>query len=370
MNENVVQWVMLRETGFLSKNLGLPLRRKLAEYQTTDFGIIDFAFDTTKDEVAVVELETEVTSTSKLEFCIEQSVRYKGLATQVPHPLRVFVLYDELGTPAHFAQRLRDESQKHGLELRTYSMLDLKQLYQKCMEELERTSGIYLGRPVAMNLTHLRLMNRLLLPFWNQNAVTLPEAIVAAGFSQKGSRTMFRVRRTMAEHFGLIRSRSVSKKVRHIELTDLGKRFRDNMTYEPLALGHEFDLGHGQRRVLLESLTNGEFTKSKVNIYYLLRFIHITNGDWIPKEHGDIGAERLTYLNNFLGTSYRPGPLTRLIRFTFNQCAELGLVDAIETPSHEATFKAFLTSLGSRVLGYLELYLHLKREQLQIPLQN
>ena len=129
-------------------------------------------------------------------------------------------------------------------------------------------------------------------------------------------------------------------------------------------------MSYSQSRVLLESLTNGQFTKSKVNIYYPLRFIHITNGEWIPKEHADIGADRLTYLNNFLGTNYRPGPLTRLVRFIFNQAEELGLVDAIQTPSHEPTFKAFLTSLGSRVLVFLELYLHLKREQLQIPLQN
>lgn len=73
------------------------------------------------------------------------------------------------------------------------------------MEELERTSGIYLGRPVAMNVTHLRLMNRLLLPFWKQNVTTLPESKIAAGFSQQGCRTIFRVRRTMADHFGLIR---------------------------------------------------------------------------------------------------------------------------------------------------------------------
>ncbi len=370
MNENVVQWVMLRETGFLARQLGLPLRRKLAEYQTTDHGIIDFAFDTADNEVAVVELETEVASTSKLDFCIEQSVRYKNLASQVAHPLRVFILYDRLGTPSQFAKRLDDGGKKHGLELRTYSMLDIKELYQKCMEELERTSGIYLGRPVAMNLTHLRLMNRLLLPFWKKEVTTLPETAVTKNFSQQGSRTIYRVRRTMAEHFGLIHVEAAAKGQKVVQLTQLGQRYCESMSYEPLARGHEFDLSFGQRQVLLESLTNGHFTKSKVNIYYLLRFIHITNGEWIPKEHGDVGAERLTYLNSFLGTDYRPGTLTRLIRFTFNQAVELGLVDAIQTPQHEATFKAFLTSLGSRVLGFLELYLHLKREQLQIPLQS
>jgi hypothetical protein len=213
-------------------------------------------------------------------------------------------------------------------------------------------------------------MNRLLLPFWKQNVAALPESEIAAGFSQQGCQTIFRVRRTMADHFGLIRMETAPGGEKRIRLTELGKRFCEGMSYEPLARGHEFDLSFGQRRVLLESLTDGQFTKSKVNIYYSLRFIHITNGEWIPKEHGSIGADRLTYLNNFLGTSYRPGSLTRLVRFTFNQCVELGLVDAIETPHHQPTFKAFLTSLGSRVLGFLELYLHLKREQLQIPLQS
>jgi len=365
MNENVVQWVMLRRQDYLSRRLGLPLRRKLAEYQTTDYGIIDFAFDTADDEIAVVELETQIANTSTLEFCVDQSVRYKNLASQLPMPLRVFILYDQLGTPSPFVERLKIESRKHDLELRTYSMLDVKDLYQRCMDELEKTSGIYLGRPVAMNLTHLRLMNRFLLPFWEQRAERLPESRIAAGFSQEGARTMYRVRRTLAEHFELIRVEGSE-----MVLTELGNRFTENMSYEPLSHGHEFDLTHGQRRVLLESLTNGHFTKCKVNIYYLLRFIHITNGDWIPKEKADIGLDRLTYLNNFLGTSYRPGPLTRLIRFTFNQAFELGLVDAIETPVHAPTFKAFLTSLGSRVLGFLELYLHLQRERLQIPLQD
>lgn len=370
MKENVVQWVLLRKTDFLAKQLKLPLRRKLAEYQTTDFGIIDFAFDTSSGDVAVVELETGITSRAKLEFCLEQSIRYKGLAAQIPNPLTVFILYDRVGTPGSYGNELEREGRKHGLELRTYSMLDVKELYQKCMEELELTSGVYLGRPVAMNVTHLRLMNRLLLPFAQQGIDVISEAELGAGFSRGGTRTVFRVRRTMAVHFDLITMCGDGRGGSLVALTDLGKRFCASMSYEPIARGHEFDLTHGQRSVLLEALTNGRFTKSKVNIYYLLRFIHITNGDWIPKEHGDIGQARLGYLNNFLGTSYRPGPLTRLIRFTFNQCEELGLVEAIERDSRDPTFRAFLTSAGSRVLGFLELYLHLKREQLQIPLQT
>jgi hypothetical protein len=368
MTENLVQWVMLRRQDFLAKQLRLPLRKKLAEYQTTDFGIIDFAFDTRDDEIAVVELETEIASTSKLDFCLEQSVRYKQLATVVNQPLRVFILYDQLGTPPTFASRLQVESQRLGLELRTYSMLDIKGLYQKAMDELERTSGIYLGRPVATNLTHLRLLNRFMKPFVTRGATVLPLKQLFADFTTSKSRTIFTVRKNLALQFELI-SLDGSETGKMVMLTDYGKRFCANMTSDQLGFGREFDLGYGQRRVLLESLTNGRFTKSKVNIYYLLRFIHLTTGDWIPKEHGNIGEERITYLNNFLGTDYRPGPLKRLMHFTFNQAEELGLVDSIESQHGEPTFKAFLTSLGSRVLGFLELYLHLKREQLQIPLQ-
>jgi hypothetical protein len=274
MTENVVQWVMLRRPEFLAKKLQLPLRRKLAEYQTTDFGVIDFAFDTKDDEIAVVELETEIASTSKLEFCMEQSIRYKQLASQVNHPLRVFILYDQIGTPPRFATRLQTESQKHELELRTYSMPDVKILYQKAMDELERTSGIYLGRPVATNLTHLRLLNRFLMPFVKNGVDVLPLKQLFAEFTSSKSRTIFTVRKNLAVHFELIRLEG-SDSGKMVVLTDYGKQFCSSMTSEKLSFGREFDLSFGQRRILLESLTNGCFTKSKVNIYYLLRFIRL-----------------------------------------------------------------------------------------------
>lgn len=257
MKENVVQWVLLRRTEFLARCLGLPLRRKLAEYQTTDYGIIDFAFDTTQDEVAIVELETEIASSSKLEFCIEQSVRYKGLASLVSQRLRVFILYDELGTPPQFVRRLTEQSVMHGLELRTYSMLDIKTLYQSAMEHLEKTSGVYLGRPVATNMTHLRLLNRFLLPFLQRSVDALPIQHLFHSFTSSSSRTIFNVRKNIAEHFELIRITEKNSSSSSAELTPYGKRFCEGMTYGPLSTGHEFDLSHSQRQVLLDVLTNG-----------------------------------------------------------------------------------------------------------------
>ena len=370
MTENVVQWVLLRRADYLGKRLELKLHRKVAEYQTTDFGIIDFAFGTANGEIAVVELETSISTTAKLEFCLEQSTRYKQLATLVPSPLRVFVLFDSIGTNPSFTEKLKRGCLENDLELRSYSMPDVQRLYQGCMEELERTSGIYLGRPVAMNVTHLRILNRLLAPFLKSDLnAPLSARLLMQAFSKSESQTAFRVRRILAEHFDLIHPGEGGKE-RQLRLTDIGKEFCRNMTWAPLNAGHEFSLSHGQRRVLLESLLNGHFTKSKVNIFYLLRFIHLTNGDWIPKSDRAILPERLAYLNNFLGTSYRPDSLTRLVHFTLNQCIELGLAEKIQTARNDPDLRAILTSLGSRVLGFLELYLHLKREQFQIPVQT
>jgi len=243
MTENVVQWVLLRRPDYLAKMLDVNLHRKVAEYQTTDFGIIDFAFNTAGGEIAVVELETSITTTAKLEFCHEQSTRYKQLATLVSEPLRVFVLFDSTGTNRAFTERLKRGCLENGLELRSYSILDVQRLYQSCMEELERTSGIYLGRPVAMNVTHLRILNRLLAPFQKGN-LDLPLAVTSLiqAFSKSESGTAFRVRRILAEHFDLL-CPAESEKDKQLRLTDLGREFCRNMTLSQLNSGHEFNLG-------------------------------------------------------------------------------------------------------------------------------
>jgi len=59
--------------------------------------------------------------------------------------------------------------------------------------------------------------------------------------------------------------------------------------------------------------------------------------------------------------------LCNWLNFVCKHTEELGLVERIKT---DVEFdRATLTSLGSRVLGFIEMDLHLKRERLQIPLQ-
>jgi hypothetical protein len=246
--------------------------------------------------------------------------------------------------------------------LRTYSIVDIQELYKKCLDELSKTTGIYLGPPVAMDVVYLRWLNKVIKPFYDEQTDLLPFELIRNVFK---SRTSFGVYTSLAKHFELIKEKQNGM----IGLTDYGKRFRDNYNAEIIHSRAAMpDLSTEQKRVLLEVLTNGVFTKSKVNIYYFLRFVHLTNGDWLPKSGTPEDKEKLKFVNFLFGKSYRWTTVRELLLFTCNQCEELELVERMRL-SQSRYDRVVLTTLGSRVLGYLELYLHLRREQLQIPLQ-
>lgn len=99
-----------------------------------------------------------------------------------------------------------------------------------------------------------------------------------------------------------------------------------------------------------------------------MRFIHLTTGEWIPKSSTPENNEKLKFVNFLFGKDYRWKTVIDLLSFTCNQCEELGLIERIKVANSEYD-QAVLTSRGSRLLGFLELYLHLKREQIQIPLE-
>ena len=176
------------------------------------------------------------------------------------------------------------------------------------------------------------------------------------------SGTSYSVYTNLAKQFELIDMKS-----REFILTEYGKRFRDNYNAEIISSGAMPDLSLEQKRILLEILTNGKFTKAKVNIFYFLRFVHLTEGSWVPKSGTPEDKKKLEFANFLLGTNYRWETMKDLLSFTCNQCEELELVERIKIQNSYYD-RVILTTLGSRVLGWLELYLHLKREQIQIPL--
>jgi len=361
MNENIVQWVLMKSPQYLQSRLGVRLGRKIGENYTTDQGRIDFAFETQK-EILVVELETGINSKAKFDYCTDQVKRYKEIQFNTDKPVKFAILYDEDGTSPRFLKPLADFCKSFGILLTSYSILDIQELYKKSLVELGKTMGAYLGSPVAMDVTHLRWLNRIIRFFYLEDTDTMPWAKIRSGFK---SRTNYGVYSNLARYFELIQQKQGGV----VALTDYGRRFRDGYNAEIIRSPATMpDLSTSQKRVLLEVLTNGVFTKSKVNIYYFLRFIHLTGGDWLPRASAPQDNEKLEFVNFLFGKTYKWSTVRELLLFTCNQCEELDLAERMRMPN--STYdRVMLTTLGSRVLGYLELHSHLKREQMQIPLQ-
>jgi hypothetical protein len=361
VTEAIVQWVLLKQPEYLQSRLGFPLTRKLGENYTTEQGRIDFAFETPQ-EIVVVELETSINNKAKLEFCMDQVQRYQQIKFTTSKPVKFAILFDETNTPEAYVKLLKDFAKKFDILLRTYSILDVQELFKKTIDGLIKTTGLYLGPPVAMDVVYLRWLNRVIRPFHEARADSL--AFVALRKTFK-SQTSFHVYTTLAKHFELI----AENRGENIRLTNNGRRFRDNYNAEIIQSNASMpDLSTEQKRIVLEALTNGNFTGSKINIYYFLRFMHLTNGSWIPKSRTPEDKEKLEFINFLFGKTYRWGTVRELLLFTCNHCEELELVERMRL-ARSGYDRAVMTSLGSRVLGFLELHQHLKREQIQIPLQ-
>lgn len=378
MNERTVQWVLLRDWDYLRRCLRLPLVRRFAENLGTEYGILDFVLQTTDPtaNLAVVELETGVDSHGKLEFCIEQVTRYKQV-TFPPHKVLHVILYAEDVTPDQLAQELQQKSAQIGVVLRTYQIAEVEQLYQKLLKDLAKNVGIPLGPTVAMDVCYLRWINTLVKPFVDKQAAELPVDVFYQDGrpSVFGSRTTYGVRKRLSQDFELITEKKVrGEKV--LALTELGQRFADALAPDMLVgTAQTPPLSAEQRRILLESLTNGRILSCKANIYYFLRFVHITEGLWVPRSStpepsssNDPAYRYWQLVTALLDKHYAWRTITDFLAFTCNQCEELGLVERLHG-HHRHHQQVVLTSLGSRVLGLLELDLHLKRERIQIPLQ-
>jgi len=83
------------------------------------------------------------------------------------------------------------------------------------------------------------------------------------------------------------------------------------------------DLSIEQKRILIESIMNGNIgdKRGKVNILYLLRFVHLTEGIWIPRGV-KLDTQKVEFTNSFLGTNYKQGVLSRWINFVCRHCEE------------------------------------------------
>jgi len=288
MNENLVEWTLLREQNYLNKCLGLDVKKKIFQQYSTEYGRIDFAHELKDGRIAVTELETIIDNKSKLEYCQYQCLEYANIKfNTVDKPVVVILVADE--TPTEYKNKLISFSKENQFEFKTYSLEIVGNYYKQLIYEATKNSGVPLVKPVANNFTHLSCLNRFILPFFDleKNELNKDDFIEYFGLKERTADSHFKVHKQMAEYFELIKDISESNKLSKIELTTYGKRFRDSINYE-FAVHNGYskfnlkriDLSLEQKRVLLESLMNGNIgnLKGKANILYFLRFVHLTEG--------------------------------------------------------------------------------------------
>lgn len=375
MEESLVQWILLKNQEQFSKILGITLGRCIGTEFTTKSGRLDFIFELDSDEILLVELETNIDSASKYEHSTDQVKRYLGLQSEFPGKrTKVALVYAEDNTPEKYHEMLKVFSEKYGVILKRYSLQKILKSYNEMVNQLYKTSGLSLSRAVALGVTSISWLKKIIAAFLessvNSSIDVLPWAELKSRFS---SSTNFYVLKRLAEDFELIEMIKKNNKKR-IRLTEPGRRFRDELYLEVMFQNGELnnilsqDLTIGQKRILLEILLNGNFTKVKVNIFHFLRFIHLTEGDRIPKLSTRLTSSEKQYLNDIFRASYNSRTLKDLVSQTCTFCMELGLIERLPA-KNQVNDKAMFTSLGSRVYYYFEQLLSIERERYQIPLQ-
>jgi hypothetical protein len=356
--------------------LGLGVKKKIFQQYSTEYGRIDFAHELNDGRIAITELETVIDNKSKLEYCQYQCLEYANIQFGTKDkPLIVILIANE--TPDKYKRQLINFSKQNNFEFKTYSLDIVNQYYKQLIEEAVKNSGVPLVKPVANNFTHLACLNRFILPFFDLEKNVLKRSDFVEYFDLREDRadSHFKVHKQMAEYFELIKDISKTNKFSEIRLTEYGKRFRDSINYEFAVYNNyskadvkQIALSLEQKRILLESLMNGNIgeLKGKANLLYFLRFVHLTEGIWVPRGR-KMDKQKHDFANSFLGTDYSEITLCNWLNFICTHAVELELVERIKTNTEYD--RATLTSLGSRVLGFIEMDLHLKRERTQIPLQ-
>ncbi len=367
MNEHLVEWTLLREKNYLQSCIDLPLESKICQQFTTDYGRIDFAHKIKRDGFLITELETIIDSRAKLSYCIEQTKQYQNIRFNSTDTHLTCILYANQ-TKRQYQEEITVLCNELNIRYFLYDLGIVKELYEKEIQKALINIGVPLSKPVAMNLTHLSCFNRLFVPFYLKKSDKLNINDFRDFFdvlSTNKSRSTFNVIFYGANYFDLI-----YKDEQNYILTDYGIIFRDNINAHQIIHNlKKIDLSIEQKRILIQSLLNGNFyeKKSKINIYYFLKFIALTYDDCIPKGRYFDNKTKLNLINNFLKMNYSEGTVADWLQFTCNHCLELELVEKIKTKGFYD--RVVLTSLGSRVLSHLEFDIQHKREQIQIPLQ-
>lgn len=148
-------------------------------------------------------------------------------------------------------------------------------------------------------------------------------------------------------------------------ITQNGRDYIDNFNIDIEAASNlsSVAMTNEQKKVLLRVVTNGNWTAHKVNIYWFLRFIEVTNGEWLPtiKDFDDFKRD---LVNGLFGVRYKNRTMYEFLNFACNWCMELGLVETIKSASNYD--RIHLTPLGIDINNIFSLDLQLKKNRLNL----
>ncbi|MGI6048777.1 MAG: hypothetical protein ACOYEG_12370, partial [Petrimonas sp.] len=125
------------------------------------------------------------------------------------------------------------------------------------------------------------------------------------------------------------------------------------------------NLTNEQKRLILSILTNGNWENKihKVNIYWFLRFMEVTLGEWIPRKH-NFDQSKLEIARGLFNVSYNSRTMQEFLNWCCNYCIELNLVERIKSTTDYD--KLILTPLGVEINNIFSLDLTLKRNRMNL----
>jgi hypothetical protein len=356
MKESLVQWTLLNNQAFLSECLKFPIARKVGQEITTDFGRLDFILETNQKQQLIVELETVLSSKTKLDYCFKQVTNYRKV--KFTNDTKYCILYANETSKAS-ANKIEKFGKENDVLIRTYSLNKVKELYAKTLERLSLNVGLALPNPKNYTICYLRWLNKILKPFhdFQKNNLSFDEI-----FSHFTGSTNFNCYKRLALDFEMF----IEKENQFI-LTNNGIEFVEN--FNPYVFSSDnvssIDLTNEQKRLILRILTNGNWEDKvhKVNIYWFLRFIEVTNGDWLPKK-SPFDKDKLEIVQGLFRVSYNYRTMQEFLNWCSNYCEELGLIERVKsTTSYD---KIVLTPLGIEVNNIFSMDLLLKRSRMNL----
>jgi hypothetical protein len=359
MIESLVQWTLLHNKDKLSKILNFDIAKIIGQEITTDFGRIDFALIDNKNNSLIVELETTLDNKSKIEYCKNQIINYKNI--KFSEQTEYCILYaDE--TKNKNKQLIEKFGKENDVYIYTYSIESTKHLYRDTIDKLTLNVGLALPSPKNYTICYLRWLNKIMLPFLEFKKTELTKDEVFIPFKNKSnSQTNFNCHLRIANDFELL----YIENEKYI-LTDNGKNFINNIS--PFANSSNIssiNLTNEQKRLILSILTNGNWENKihKVNIYWFLRFMEVTLGEWIPRKH-NFDQSKLEIARGLFNVSYNSRTMQEFLNWCCNYCIELNLVERIKSTTDYD--KLILTPLGVEINNIFSLDLTLKRNRMNL----